>query len=97
MKSKLMFFARLSRKRARAKARRLGILLKQYRSDPVHYFRVHSEAAGLARSVSYYLRQAEIAGRIILTKEGERRQVFLVDSDHRTVPLDSVDLSGRTS
>lgn len=80
MKSKLMYFARLSRKRARTQARRLGILMKQYRSDPVRNYRTHSEAAGLARSVSYYLRQAETAGRIILTVEGERRQVFLVDS-----------------
>lgn len=81
MKSKLMFFARLSRKRARTQARRLNLLMKHYRSDPVRNFQTHSEAAGLARSVSYYLRQAEVAGRIILTEDGDRRQVFLVDID----------------
>jgi hypothetical protein len=81
MKSKLMFFVRLSRKRARTQARRLSALMKRYRSDPVCNFRTHSEAASLARSVSYYLREAEMAGRIILTVDGDRRQVFLVDDD----------------
>ena len=42
MKSKLMFFARLSRKRARTQARRLNVLMKQYRSDPVRNFCTHS-------------------------------------------------------
>lgn len=83
MKSKLMFFARLSRKRARTQARRLNVLMKQYRSNPVRNFRTHSEAADLAKKTSYYLRQSEIAGRIIFTFDGERRQLFLVDGGFR--------------
>ena len=48
MKSKLVFIARLSRKRARTQARRLGVLIKQYRNDPVRNFCTHSEASSLA-------------------------------------------------
>jgi hypothetical protein len=97
MKSKLMFFARLSRKRARTQARRLNVLMKQYRSDPVRNFRTHSEAAGLARSASYYLRQAEIAGRIILTVDGKRRQLFLVDIDKQTPQGTLTNMTGSTT
>lgn len=79
MKSKLMFFARQSSKRARTQAQGLRRLMKRFSSDPVRNFKTWSEAASLARRVSYHLRQAETAGRIILTAEGERRQVFLVD------------------
>lgn len=97
MKSKLMFFVRLSRKRARTQARRLYVLMKQYRSDPVRNFRMHSEAAGLAISASYYLRQAEIAGRIILTVDGERRQLFLVDGYKRAPQSTLTNMTGSTT
>ena len=43
-------------------------------------FNLHSEASALAAKVSYFLREAETGGRIILTDDGKRRQVFLVDN-----------------
>lgn len=80
MKSKLRFFANQSSKRARTTARRLTRILRQYKRDPIRNFRMHSEAAALAAKVSYFLREAEAGGRIILTEDGKRRQVFLVDN-----------------
>jgi hypothetical protein len=77
MKTRLMGFARNSKRRARTQARRLRALLRQYAADPVRNYQLRSEAAALARSVSYYLRDWESVGRVILTDRGERRQVFL--------------------
>lgn len=79
MKSKMHFFANQSSKRARTTARRLARILREFSDDPVRNCRLHSEAATLAEKFSYFLREAEAGGRIILTDEGERRQVFLVD------------------
>jgi hypothetical protein len=67
MITKLTFLSRQSGKRARSAGRRLSALLREYRRDPDTNFSVHSEAAALAVRASYYLRQAEAAGRIILT------------------------------
>ena len=97
MKSKLVFIARLSRKRARTQARRLGVLMKQYRNDPVRNFCMHSEASSLARRVLYYLRQAEMARRIILTVDGDRRQVFLVDKDNQAPYGNSTNMTRSTT
>lgn len=81
MKSKLHFFAKQNTKRARTTARRLARILREFKNDPVRNFRLHSEAAALAAKVSYFLREAETGGRIILTEDGKRRQVFLVDKE----------------
>ena len=97
MKSKRVFIARMSRKRARTQARRLGVLIKQYRNDPVRNFCTHSEASSLARRVSYYLRQAEMAGRIILTVDGNRRQVFLIDKDKQAPHGNSTNMTRSTT
>jgi hypothetical protein len=80
MKSKMRFFSLQNTKRARATAKRLTAILREYKRDPVRNFRMGSEAAALAMKVSYYLRQSETAGRIILTEDGKRRQVFLIDN-----------------
>ena len=77
MKTKLTFLSLQSGKRARAAGRRLSALLRKYRRDPDTNFSIHSEAAALAVRASHYLRQAEAAGRIILTDHGERRQYFV--------------------
>lgn len=77
MKTRLWGFALNSKRRASTQARRLRAILRQYAADPVRNYRLHSEAAALARSVSYYLRDWECVGRVILTEDGERRQVFL--------------------
>lgn len=79
MKSKIHFFANQSSKRARTTARRLAHILREFSNDPVRNCRLHSEAATLAAKVSYFIREAKAGGRIILTDDGERRQVFLVD------------------
>lgn len=75
------FFANQSTKRARTTAKRLTHILREFRNDPVGNFRLHSEAAALAEKVSYFIRQAEESGRIILTEDGKRRQVVLVDNE----------------
>lgn len=80
MKSKMHFFARQSSKRARTTARRLSRIVRKFSNDPVRHFNLHSEAAAMAAKVSYFLREAEMGGRIILTDDGKRRQVFLVDN-----------------
>lgn len=77
MDSKLMFVSQQNRKRARSTARRLIAVLKKYQRDPDSNASMHGEAAALAVRASYYLREAETAGRIILTDHGERRQIFL--------------------
>jgi hypothetical protein len=77
MNSKLMFASRQNRKRARSTARRLLTVLKKYQRDPDSNAGMQAEAAALAVRASYYLREAETAGRIILTDHGERRQIFL--------------------
>lgn len=77
MESKLIFLSQQSRKRARSTARRLAAILKRYRLDPDADAGMRSEAAALAVRASYYIREAETAGRVILTDHGERRQVFL--------------------
>lgn len=82
MKSKIKFFSQQHKKRARSTAKRLAAMMKKYLSDPDDNFGVRSEAAALAVKVSYYLREAEAAGRIILTDHGERRQVFLSTSSN---------------
>ena len=76
MTSKIKFFSQQHKKRARSTAKRLKAMMKKYRRDPADNFGVLSEAAALAVKASYYLREAETAGRIILTDHGERRQVF---------------------
>jgi hypothetical protein len=80
MKSKMHFFANQSSKRARTTARRLTRILRELGNDPFRHFNLHSEASALAAKVSYFLREAETGGRIILTDDGKRRQVFLVDN-----------------
>lgn len=79
MKSELQSFARTSGKRARVKARRLAVMLRLYQSDPVRNFGLRSESANLAKSVAYYLRQAELVGRIIISLEEGQRQSIKVD------------------
>lgn len=81
MKTKLTFLSRQSGKRARSAGRKLSALLREYRRDPDTNFGIYSEAAALAVRASYHLREAEAAGRIILTDHGERRQYFV--SAHR--------------
>lgn len=80
MTSKVKFFSQQHKKRARSTAKRLSAMLKKYRKNPDDNFSLLSEAAGLAVKVSYYLRESETAGRIILTESGARRQVFLSTS-----------------
>lgn len=82
MTSKIKFFSQQHKKRARSTAKRLAAMMKQYGRDPDENFGTRSEAAALAVKVSYYLREAEAAGRIILTDHGERRQVFLSTSSN---------------
>jgi hypothetical protein len=82
MDSKLMFVSQQNRKRARSTARRLLAVLKKYQRDPDSNVGMRGEAAGLAVRASYYLREAETAGRIILTDHGERRQIFLRRETH---------------
>jgi plasmid stabilization system protein ParE len=77
MKTQFQSFARQSGKRARTKARRLAAMLRVYQRDPVGNYSLRSESVHLARSVSYYLRQAELVGRIILNIEGDTRPAFL--------------------
>lgn len=77
MTSKIKFYAQQDRKRARSTGKRLAALMRKYLRDPAENFSVRSEAAALAVKASYYLRQAEAAGRIILTDDGERRQVYI--------------------
>lgn len=79
MRSKLKFFALQSQKRARTQARRLAALVRKYQRDPSRNYGTRSEAAALAMKISYYIRQAEMAGRVILTEDGQRRQFFLLD------------------
>lgn len=82
MKSKMRFFALQNSKRARTTAKRLAAMIREYKRDPVRNFRMGSEAAALAMKVSYYLRQSETGGRIILTQDGKRRQLFSVDKEN---------------
>jgi hypothetical protein len=82
MDSKLMFVSQQNTKRARSTARRLLAVLKKYQRDPDSNVGMRGEAAGLAVRASYYLREAETAGRIILTDHGERRQIFLRSETH---------------
>jgi hypothetical protein len=84
MKSKIKYFAHQDKKRAHSTGKRLGALLRKYLRDPDENFSVRSEAAALAVKASYYLRRAEVAGRVILTDHGERRQVF-INSDAKAV------------
>lgn len=77
MESKLIFLSQQSRKRARSTAKRLAAVLKKYQRDPDADAGMRSEAAALAVRASYFIREAEAAGRVILTDHGERRQVFL--------------------
>jgi hypothetical protein len=78
MKSQMRCFANQNTKRARATARRLTRILRDLKSNPSRNFRLYSEAATLAEKVSYFLRESETGGRIILTEDGQRRQFFLV-------------------
>jgi hypothetical protein len=82
MDSKLMFVSQQNTKRARSTARHLLVVLKKYQRDPDSNAGMRGEAAGLAVRASYYLREAETAGRIILTDHGERRQIFLRRETH---------------
>ncbi|GJJ05648.1 hypothetical protein RugamoR64_61860 [Duganella rhizosphaerae] len=82
MTSHIKFFSHQHKKRARATAKRLAAMMKKYNRDPDANFGIKSEAAALATRASYYLRQAEANGRIILTDHGERRQVFLSPSSN---------------
>lgn len=66
MKSRIHFFIVLNDRRARAQARRLARLQRAYESDPEDNFNLRSEAANLAQSVSYHVRQTELAGRRVL-------------------------------
>lgn len=84
MESKLFLLSKQNRKRARSTAKRLAAVLKKYQRDPDADAGMRSEAAALAVRASYYLREAEAAGRIILTDHGERRQVFLSSYVART-------------
>lgn len=77
MTSKIKFFSQQHKKRARSTAKRLAAIMKKNSRDPDDNFGARSDAAALAVRVSYYLREAEAGGRIILTDHGERRQVFL--------------------
>ena len=79
MKSQMRCFANQNTKRARATARRLTRILRDLKRNPSRNFRLYSEAATLAEKVSYFLRESETGGRIILTEDGHRRQFFLVD------------------
>jgi hypothetical protein len=79
MKSQMRCFANQNTKRARATARRLTRILRDLKSNPSRNFRLYSEAATLAEKVSYFLRESETGGRIILTEDEQRRQFFLVD------------------
>lgn len=82
MTSKMKYFSHQNKKRARSTAKRLAALMKKFHRDPDANYGVKSEAAALAVKTSYYLRQAEANGRIILTDHGERRQVFLNSSNN---------------
>lgn len=79
MKSQLQIFARQSGKRARVKARRLAAMLQAYQRDPISNYSLRGESAGLAKSVSFCLRQAEIVGRIISNMEDAGRQSLFID------------------
>ena len=74
MKEKLQSLARRNGQLAKVKAGRLAIILKMYHANQRGGHWLRSEAAHLAKSVSYHLRQADLIGRFIAKSEGKNRQ-----------------------
>ena len=73
MKKDLQNLARKNGLSAKVKAGRVAIMLKLYQDDPRARIWLRFEAARLAKSVSYHLRQASILGGVINQMEhGDR-------------------------
>lgn len=65
MKDELRKIARRNGNLARVKAGRLAVIMRLYHSNPRGGQWLRAEAAHLAKSVSYHLRQAALIGQLI--------------------------------
>lgn len=86
MKDELRIIARRNGQLARVKAGRLAVILKLYHANPKGGQWLRAEAAHLAKSVTYHLRQAALIGQLIGSFERKDSQAKGLDSqqDNRT-------------
>lgn len=86
MKDELRKIARRNGNLARVKAGRLAVVMRVYHANPKGGQWLRAEAAHLAKSVSYHLRQAALVGKLIATFETNDRQAEMLDvvQDNRT-------------
>lgn len=86
MKDELRRIARRNGQLARVKAGRLAVILKLYHANPKGGQWLRAEAAHLAKSVTYHLRQAALIGQLISSFERKDSQGNTLDSkqDNRT-------------
>lgn len=82
MKDELRKIARRNGNLARVKAGRLAVILRMYHANPKGGQWLRAEAAHLAKSVSYHLRQATLIGQLIAGFEKKTRQVKELDTGH---------------
>ena len=69
MKDELRKIARKNGNLARVKAGRLAVILRMYHANPKGGQWLRAEAAHLAKSVSFHLRQATVIGQLIASFE----------------------------
>lgn len=79
MKEKLQSLARRNGQLAKVKAGRLVVILRVYQTDLRGGQWMLGEAAHLAKSVAYHLRQADLIGRFIAKTERKDRQAKSID------------------
>lgn len=82
MKDELRKIARRNGNLARVKAGRLAVIMRLYHANPRGGQWLRAEAAHLAKSVSYHLRQAALIGQLIAGFEKKDRQGKELDTGH---------------